>query len=74
MALQDSLSAAGNRVVISGYPGETAAELTARLPWLLQPGVDYFFYDHGLSGRAGEDSLRQYLNRTAHPAGVKSIN
>ncbi len=70
---RDSLLAAGDRVLISGYPGETAEELMARLPWLLQPGVDLFIYDQDLAGKPGEDSLRNYLNRMAHPAKVISL-
>jgi len=68
--LKDSLAAAGDRVLISGYAGETAAELIARLPWLLQPGVDLFVYDDLLAGPAGQDSLTNYLKRTRHPAEV----
>jgi hypothetical protein len=55
--LQDSLTTSGYRVITSGYPGETAAELTARLPWLLQPGVDVLLYDDRLAGAAAFDSL-----------------
>ncbi|MBC6993188.1 hypothetical protein QWY85_20720 [Neolewinella lacunae] len=58
----------GYRVLVSGYPGETPAALVARLPWLLQPGVDRFVYDVRLSGAAGADSLRQALERLGHPA------
>lgn len=71
--LRDSLLAVGDRVLISGYPDETAEELMARLPWLLQPGVDLFIYDQDLAGKPGEDSLRNYLNRMAHPAKVISL-
>lgn len=67
---KDSLAAAGYRVLISGYPGETAAELLARLPWLLQPGVDKFIYDDRLAGPAGGDSLQNYLQTRGHPATV----
>lgn len=70
---RDSLIGAGNRVLISGYPEETAEGLTARLPWLLQPGVDLFVYDQNLAGKPGEDSLRNYLDRMAHPAEVISL-
>ncbi|SEP99953.1 hypothetical protein [Neolewinella agarilytica] len=70
---RDSLTEAGNRVLISGYPGETAEAITARLPWLLQPGVDLFIYDQKLAGKPGEDSLRNYLDRMAHPAEVISL-
>ncbi|MEM9929534.1 MAG: hypothetical protein AAF840_06935 [Bacteroidota bacterium] len=69
-AFKDSLSATGYRVLLSGYPGETAADLTARLPWLLQPGVDVFLYDERLAGPAGLDSLQQALERMNHPAEV----
>lgn len=72
--LRDSLVAAGNRVLISGYPEETAEQLTARLPWLLQPGVDLFIYDQDLAGKPGEDSLRNYLSRMEHPAEVISFS
>ncbi|WP_026232245.1 SGNH/GDSL hydrolase family protein [Neolewinella persica] len=58
-SLQDSLASSGYRVITSGYPGETAAELTARLPWLLQPGVDVLLYDDRLAGAALFDSLVQ---------------
>ena len=55
--LQDSLATSGYRVIISGYPGETVDELMARLPWLLQPGVDILLYDDRLAGGAVFDSL-----------------
>jgi hypothetical protein len=70
---RDSLIGAGNRVLISGFPAETAEELAARLPWLLQPGVDLFIYDQKLAGKPGEDSLRNYLDRMDHPAEVVSL-
>lgn len=60
---RDSLTGAGFRVVVSGYPGESAAQLSGRLPWLLQPGVDVFVYDPALAGPAGLDSLRALLAR-----------
>ena len=34
-----------NKIVVSGYPAETHNELLARLPWLLQPGVDTLIID-----------------------------
>lgn len=72
-AYKDSLTTAGYRVLVSGYPGESAAELTARLPWLLQPGVDLFLYDHKLAGQAGQDSLTNFLNTMNHPAKVRLL-
>lgn len=54
---QDSLATIGYRVVTSGYSGETAIELTDRLPWLLQPGVDLLLYDDRLAGAPAFDSL-----------------
>lgn len=65
---RDSLKTAGFRVLISGRSGETAPELKARLPWLLQPGVDLFIYDQRLAGKAGMDSLKSYLDFAGHPA------
>jgi hypothetical protein len=59
--LRDSLTASGYRVIISGYPKETTEELMARLPWLLQPGVDVLLYDDRLAGRAAFDSLMQKI-------------
>jgi hypothetical protein len=70
---KDSLTSTGYRVLVSGYPGENAAELTARLPWLLQPGVDLFLYDKRLAGDAGKDSLVNFLNMHEHPAKVSEI-
>lgn len=67
---KDSLTAAGYRVLLSGYPGESAADLLARLPWLLQPGVDKFIYDDRLAGPAAGDSLDNYLRNRRHPATV----
>ena len=67
---KDSLGKAGYRVLVSGYAGESAAELTARLPWLLQPGVDLFIYDNRLAGKAGKDSLVSFLKASGHPAGL----
>jgi hypothetical protein len=55
--LLDSLAASGYRIIISGYPKETTEELMARLPWLLQPGVDVLLYDDRLAGAATFDSL-----------------
>lgn len=63
----------GYRVLVSGYPGETPTALVARLPWLLQPGVDRFVYDVRLSGAAGADSLRQALQSLGHPARVELL-
>lgn len=62
-ALKDSLESTGHRVVISGYPNETAAQLAARLPWLLQPGTALIVYDPALAGVAGMDSLRAVIKR-----------
>lgn len=73
-AYKDSLSATGYRVLVSGYPGESAAGLTARLPWLLQPGVDLFIYDNKLAGEAGKDSLINYLKANDHPARIQTID
>lgn len=58
---RDSLQKTGYRVVISGFTDETSEQLLARLPWLLQPGVSLFIYDHRLAGAATEDSLRRHL-------------
>lgn len=55
--LQDSLMMSGYRVITSGYPGESTEEIMARLPWLLQPGVDVLLYDDRLAGAATFDSL-----------------
>ncbi|MEL7160981.1 MAG: hypothetical protein AAFN92_09490 [Bacteroidota bacterium] len=60
-AYRDSLEQTNHRIIISGYPEETATELRARLPWLLQPGVDVLLYDPRLAGSAGWDSLRLFL-------------
>lgn len=73
MNYRDSLTAAGFRVLVSGYPQESAAALAARLPWLLQPGVDVFIYDERLAGQAGLDSLRAYLARIQHPARIGEV-
>ncbi len=70
---KDSLSQAGFRVLVSGYPNESAAELTARLPWLLQPGVDLFLYDENLAGTAGYDSLVNFLKVSGHPSRLESV-
>lgn len=35
----------GNKTVISGFPHETPDEVIARLPWMLQPGVDTLLID-----------------------------
>ncbi|MFK8161478.1 MAG: hypothetical protein AB8H12_03360 [Lewinella sp.] len=69
--LQDSLSANGYRVMTSGYPGETADELTARLPWLLQPGVDLLLYDNRLAGTAVFDSLVRQVGVLSPPTQVR---
>jgi len=71
---KDSLQRAGYRVIISGTAGETAEELLARLPWLLQPGVDVFVYDERLVGSAGLDSLAAYLTRASHPATILALS
>ena len=55
--LRDSLRARNYRVLVSGYPGETAAELNARLPWLLQPGVHLIVYDSLLAGPGAVESV-----------------
>ena len=60
---RDSLQAAHYRVLVSGYPGESPGEISARLPWLLQPGVSLFIYDESLAGSTGADSLRVALRR-----------
>jgi hypothetical protein len=60
---KDSLEAKNYRVIVSGFTGETVGDLVARLPWLLQPGVDLFLYDSALAGPAGADSLRAYIGR-----------
>lgn len=65
---RDSLEQENYRVLVTGYPNETPAALTARLPWLLQPGVDLFIYDEALAGPAGTDSLRAALQRLGHEA------
>lgn len=67
---KDSLTTAGYRVLVSGYPGETTTALLARLPWLLQPGVDKFIYDDRLAGSKAGDSLRLFLEQRGHPAPV----
>ncbi len=72
-AFRDSLQGEGFRVLISGYPAETAAEMVERLPWLLQPGVDVFLYDERLAGPAARDSLENALSRLGHPATVQRI-
>lgn len=70
---RDSLTKVGYRVLVSGYPGESSAALAARLPWLLQPGVDVFLYDERLAGQAGLDSLRVYLTRVSSPALIQEL-
>lgn len=72
-AYKDSLTEAGYRVLVSGYPGERAGELKARLPWLLQPGVEVFLYDERLAGAAGLDSLTAYLKSVGHPGILRSV-
>lgn len=61
------------RLLISGSPGETGEDLIARLPWLLQPGLDTLYYDANLAGEATADSLRTFLRAQSHPAIVKLI-
>ena len=73
-AYKDSLTSAGYRVLVSGYPNESAAALTARLPWLLQPGVDLFIYDNRLAGEAGKDSITNFLKRSGHSASVLDVS
>ena len=71
--LYDDLVARGQRVLISGEAGETAAGLAARLPWLLQPGADAIYYDEDLAGPPGYDSLRSVLDRMYHPASLQRL-
>lgn len=71
---RDSLEAEDYRVLISGYPGESPAELTARLPWLLQPGVHVFVYDPALAGPAGADSLRTTIARLGREIPVEVLD
>lgn len=70
---RDSLEAENYRVLVSGYPGETPAELAARLPWLLQPGVELFLYDPTLAGKEGADSLRRALESLGREIPVRLI-
>jgi len=70
---KDSLKNEGYRVIVSGYPGESAEELINRLPWLLQPGVDMLLYDKNLAGTAGYDSLRNYLGRQTNTTEIREI-
>ena len=70
LRLRADYAAPNFRLLITGYPGETAPALTARLPWLLQPGVDRFLYDTISLPPAGLDSLRRFLERSGHPASV----
>jgi len=65
--------AEGYRMLISGTPGETQESLLARLPWLLQPGVDVLLYDPELAGPGTTDSLVARLGSLAHPARVRSL-
>lgn len=74
LAFRDSLEKAGNRLVISGYPGETSADLVARLPWLLQPGTGRILYDERLAGSAAADSLRTALARLERDVPVVAID
>ena len=69
-AWRDSVLAEDYRLIVSGFPGETAADLVARLPWLLQPGVDRFVYDPRLAGPEGYDSLQTALTRWGHHAEI----
>lgn len=70
---RDSLELEHYRVLVSGYADETPAELMARLPWLLQPGVSLFIYDVALAGPAASDSLRNALRRLGHDTPVKVL-
>ncbi len=72
-ALKDSLTEQRYRVIVSGFTGETAAALTARLPWLLQPGVGLFLYDERLSGAGAADSLRSALDRLGKETPVQLL-
>ena len=69
-AVRQYLRTAVTRTLVSGDSTDTAVGLARRLPWLLQPGVDTFYYDHRLAGRAGLDSLTRILKRLEHPAAV----
>ncbi len=70
LRLKKQLSDNGHRVLISGEADESARSLSERLPWLLQPGVDTFYYDLRLAGRAGADTLLARLGAADHPAAV----
>lgn len=43
--LKDSLTQIGYRVIVSSIQGESAEQVAARLPWLLQPGVDELYIE-----------------------------
>ncbi|MTB51890.1 hypothetical protein [Lewinella sp. W8] len=66
-ALKDSLQDENFRVVVSGYPGERTDELLARLPWLLQPGIDLMLVDPDFLSPAGVDSLKTFLAERGQP-------
>ncbi|MEM6770866.1 MAG: hypothetical protein AAF597_09805 [Bacteroidota bacterium] len=72
-AYRDSLTKAGYRVLVSGFAGESTTELTERLPWLLQPGVELFIYDEKLAGPDGADSLRSALERLGQDTPVEIL-
>lgn len=63
----------GQRLLVTGFPGETTTELLARLPWLLQPGVDTFLYDTMSLGPTGADSVRTFLREWGTPVPVTAI-
>ena len=73
-AFRDSLESTGHRVVVSGYAGETAADLATRLPWLLQPGTTLILYDIKLAGPAGADSLRTVIDRLNRAVEVREVS
>lgn len=66
-ALKDSLQDNNFRVVVSGYPDERTDELLARLPWLLQPGIDLLLVDPDFLSPAGVDSLKTFLAERGQP-------
>ncbi|NJC26447.1 hypothetical protein [Neolewinella antarctica] len=62
------LASEGARVLYSGDSTDSATTLTARIPWLLQPGVDVIYYDTALAGEGTGDSVASVLLRLGHPA------
>lgn len=54
------------KVVVSGFPGEAAAAVLARLPWLLQPGVDTLLIDTAFLQNPARlcDSVRKWSPST----------